>query len=673
MRSLTFTDVMQHKLLGWLLTVLIAAASSGCGDQTPYPRASFARALTWADRGVWLKADTHVHTRFSDGQETLEQVVRRGEAFGCNVLALTDHADAGLTATSEDYFLELEAARRAHPNMVLLAGLEWNVPPWQGREHANVIVPPGVHERKLLRDFQVLFDDFKRQGRDPSLATSALHWLKENSYGIGGLPIVFYNHPNRKRESISEFATEFASWKAGRDIAVGFEGAPGHQEAQPLGAYQEAQPTIDRWDPAVAKIGDAWDQLLQQGAPVWAALATSDFHNADPQQLDDYWPGEFSETWLYAPTATAQGALDALRAGSFFGAHGHIVRQVRLQVTTADLPRPALAGEAIRVPPGSSVDVMLEMIVPSEDWSGKPNEIDEVELIVISASGAKSVHQQRPPRKGLAAQLTLPVQSGGMTVRARGRRMVNDGPDLMFYTNPIQVLIYGAAAADLAIGNVTLTVPQPQPAANSQQPEQHELPAFVLLAFIVCGGVFVSLIDRWRIEAARRYVGKQIDHPPPHTRPHSSIRLPLLALLALGVLAIVTSLSPFHFVALDVAGALTRWWTLLQQPLQFDASFGWVPQLLLFLLIGFLATWILLGRQSSDRRRMATLPLVVAGCIIVSAGLQLAQLFTADVVLSQNHIIAQSLGGLLGGAAWLVLSPLLQRKSHKRSAAQGAT
>jgi hypothetical protein len=157
-----------------------------------------------------------VHTKFPT-RGTLA-VVRRADRNGVKVIAITDHADADRGATSEDYFFALEAARKAHPQMAILAGLEWNVPPWQGREHAAVIIPPGVHERKLLRDFQVLFDDYHREGGDPALASSALLWLKEHSYGIGGLPVVFYNHPSRKRETSREFAAELSTLMTGNEV-----------------------------------------------------------------------------------------------------------------------------------------------------------------------------------------------------------------------------------------------------------------------------------------------------------------------------------------------------------------------------------------------------------------------------------------------------------------------
>jgi hypothetical protein len=638
---------------------------AGCDTSPRFPPASFARAIPWAEQGVWLKADTHVHTKFSDGNVELGRVVDQAANFGCNVIAITDHADTGLSGTSEEYFIALAQARRENPGLVLLAGMEWNVPPWQGREHACVLVPPGVHERKLLREFQVLFDDFQRPARDPLLAVNALHWLKENSYGIGGLPVVFYNHPNRKRDASAEFPNEYASWQIGHEIAVGFEGGPGHQESDPIGAYSQSRPTIDRWDPAVANVGDAWDQLLQQGIPAWGALATSDFHANAPDQRDDFWPGEFSETWLYAADDSPKGALDALRCGSFFGSHGHIARNVELKVWTANIARPAVAGEAIRVPPNTTVEVALELKVPKKDYQGQANHIDEIEFIAITSSGAKTVYQQRPLPAERAAHFSLPVGAGGVTIRARGRRILADNPDLLFYTNPIQVFTYGLTAAAASKGSVAVKTSSLSSNGTASSSRMF-IPSVILLALVGCGGVLIALIDQWRIEAIRRFAGSKANGPLPHTKAHASVRLPLGFLNVFVFVAIMLSLSPFRFEFSGFEDAAVRWWALLKGPLRIESARNAAGILLLFLPIGFAGTWILLGRQPSDRRRMAALPMIVACCVALSGFLEFAQqALSANPLLQANTLVA-SFGGLVGGASCVWILALRRRSSRRR-------
>ena len=59
----------------------------------------FARAIPWAQTGVWLKAETHVHTSFSDGGP-LDAVIDQAVANGCDVLAITDHTDINLKAAT---------------------------------------------------------------------------------------------------------------------------------------------------------------------------------------------------------------------------------------------------------------------------------------------------------------------------------------------------------------------------------------------------------------------------------------------------------------------------------------------------------------------------------------------------------------------------------------------
>ena len=414
----------------------LCVAAAVCGDARAQKASRFVREIPWAGRGVWLKIDTHVHTRFSDGGYTPAEVVAKAVEHGCDAIAITDHADRNLKAATPEYEAAIVALRQQHPSLVIIAGLEWNIPPWGGDEHATVLVPPGPHEWKTLAEFKARFDDHARPTHDASLADEALRWLAANGGHDGVMPVVIYNHPSRKDARSLDNAADLRRWRQVNDLVIGMEGAPGHQGASPLGSYNDSEHVVDRWDPATARVGDAWDTVLGAGLDVWAALAGSDFHNT--ASLGDRWPGQFSETWVEAPERSAAGILRALRAGAFFAGHGHVVRRLSLSVQGPDLPRAATAGESIVVPAGAALMAAVTAEVPVKDWEGRASRVDMIEVVGITTQGARILASGPPDeRNGFSTSITVP--GGGIVVRARGRRLLDDGTALMFYTNPVRV------------------------------------------------------------------------------------------------------------------------------------------------------------------------------------------------------------------------------------------
>ena len=296
-----------------LTSGLLVAMACAQGEGGP----RFVTEHDWIGRGEWIRADTHMHTKASDGGQTIAALVSRAREEGCQAVAITDHADRKLRAATPEYLADIVAARAAHPDLVILAGLEWNVPPSGGDEHATVLVPQDAAEGEVLAEFKRRWDDYDRGNDDVVRAEDALIWLADATTAAPVRPVVVYNHPSRTDAVSLSNADDMTRWRGASDLVIGFEGAPGHQGKPPIGSYKGEVEPIDRWDPVVATPGDAWDTLLQGGADVHGAMASSDFHTDNPRSLNDFWPCAFAETWYYVPERTAAGVLRAMRAGTF--------------------------------------------------------------------------------------------------------------------------------------------------------------------------------------------------------------------------------------------------------------------------------------------------------------------------------------------------------------------
>jgi hypothetical protein len=317
-----------------LLAASVVFWLSAC---SPSPEAAFVTSVPWGLTGSHVVLDGHSHTRFSDGALSPQELATEALLNGCGALAITDHGDLSVRAATPEYFAAIDEARKQHPGLILLAGMEWNVPPYGGREHVTMLLDPAL-EQVVLPGFKARFEQKEARPEE------ALAWLVQQTQSTDRV-VLIYNHPSRRDLDAEENFSDFLKWNADQALFVGFEGAPGHQRAPSPGDYGKNFPTEGRWDPVVAKIGGTWDRLLDAGKSVWGAVAVSDYH---AERLD-FPPCSFARTHLRVPQRDHQGVLLALRAGSFWAGHGDVLEDLTFIAVASGLPVPATPGEAVRL------------------------------------------------------------------------------------------------------------------------------------------------------------------------------------------------------------------------------------------------------------------------------------------------------------------------------------
>jgi hypothetical protein len=266
------------------------------------------------------------------------------------------------------------------------------------------------------------------------------------------------------------------------EVALGMAGAPGHQAATLAnislgnsttdkaprkinrGAYFNF-PTLGGFDQMTARVGGFWDSMLGEGRRWWIT-ANSDFHRHYTESGIDFWPGEYSKTFVFAEK-NHEAILAALRAGKVFVATGDLVSEMQLRV--ADGAQSASMGGELTVSRGSRIDVTITVRDPDgANAHGDVPQVARIDLIVgtvdseladptaksnASAQVVRRFSQGDWRRDGeyLSMSTVLDID-GAKYIRVRGTNtdelepnqdVPDEDPwqDLWFYSNPVFISI----------------------------------------------------------------------------------------------------------------------------------------------------------------------------------------------------------------------------------------
>jgi hypothetical protein len=414
-----------------------ASASASSGQVAPNSYGG-----SRGDHLRWLAGDHHIHTQYSnDGMYRVIDQARHASAYGLDWMVVTDHgsnehAKIGVEKVNPD----IVAARDALRELLVFQGVEWNIP---AAEHGTVFVHPGRNEVAVLKQFEQTYDASQlppanTAAQNETVALAGITFLGEQvrRRKVDGA-LFLANHPSRRG---IDSPHEIRNWRdADPTVAIGMEGAPGHQAAgmpKPNGrggarGYYDNNPTAASFpgfpletyrtwggfDWMTATVGGLWDSLLAEGR-AWWVTANSDSHTIHLDQSDrgpgsdfaangrhddpvyagrpaidngDFWPGYYSKTHVGARSFAYGAVMDGLRAGRVWVDHGGLVKTLDARVrANGDRRRTAGTplGGTLMARRGTPVELTIDLEPPdTPNWAQFIPQLTRVDVIVGQVTG----------------------------------------------------------------------------------------------------------------------------------------------------------------------------------------------------------------------------------------------------------------------------------------------
>lgn len=440
----------------------------------------------------WLAGDHHIHSRYSvdyDDSTTPPEPILGGDSphftylnalmakhYGLAWMVTTDHGGPNHSKVNmERAYPELLHSREVVADVLQFYGMELDTP---GAEHSSLIIPHSDHEHHTLYDLESRFAEEDAYPYDESRDTE--EFMLEALRYMGQIPVppvVMANHPSRSAKGLGEYGAysprELRDWNdTAPHVAVGMEGAPGHQAnaihldgtidtAGVRGGYRRF-PTMGGFDQMTARLGGLWDSMLGEGRRWWIT-SNSDSHSNWRGGGTDFWPGEYSKTYVFA-AQSYDDVLDGIRSGRVFVTTGDLISE--LYVTASAGGEEASIGGTLPMDERTDVDVTIRLLDPDgPNHRDESPQVNRIDLIVGEITGQVADRSQDTnattqvvrrfstgelERDGdyLIATHALEDVHHSLYLRVRGTnttdlepgpdpRGENPWSDLWFYSNPV--------------------------------------------------------------------------------------------------------------------------------------------------------------------------------------------------------------------------------------------
>ncbi len=451
------------------------------------------------DSKKWLAGDHHIHSRYSVGWDrsvSPPKPIIAGDAHysaamnaqmayhhGLSWMVITDHGGPNHSKLNLDQaYPDLKASRQAMPNIIQFYGMELDTP---GAEHSSLIIPHSHDEAQQLYHLEKSYarnDVYRNQDKGRNTEKRMLAAL-EDMKSQNKQPIVIVNHPGRTATGLGEYTkvtpTELRNWNdTAPTVAVGMSGSPGHQALtiSPDGSIKSNEvrggyrnyPTMGGFDQMTARLGGFWDSMLGEGRHWWIT-SSSDSHIHYTEGGADFWPGEFSKTYVYSEK-NYDDLLQNIRAGRVFVTTGDLITELYVSVSVDNKNHSASIGDTIEVHAGDTLKVEIKFLDPDRHNAHFDNpKVNRVDLIkgqvmgrlidksvdinttakVISRFSEKNWRQENGYQ---VISYTMKNVSKDSYIRIRGTNTTQLEPekdlkgedpwsDLWFYSNPIFIKV----------------------------------------------------------------------------------------------------------------------------------------------------------------------------------------------------------------------------------------
>jgi len=399
---------------------------------------------------------------------------------GLSWMVATDHGGPNHSKVNTDLaYPEMLESRKVVPGVIQFWGMELDTP---AAEHSSLIIPHTHDEASVLEEIERRWARNESWPPDSTRNTlikmiEALDHMKD----LDEPPVVIANHPGRTARGLAQYSIvtpeELREWNnTAPNVAIGMAGAPGHQAAaiNPDGSLDSlgtrggyrGYATMGGFDQLTARVGGFWDSMLGEGRKWWIT-ANSDSHVHWTEGGSDFWPGEYSKSYVYADKKY-DDILDGIRGGRVFVTTGDLISELWIEASYQN--ESATIGDELIVRSGEDITLTIRFLDPrSDNAHGENPEVRRVDVITGKIHGVqdnlgldinpstKVVARFGPrdwKRDGAyrVIETTIPAVDHDMYIRVRGTNSDELEPeldpkgedpwsDLWFYANPVFVAV----------------------------------------------------------------------------------------------------------------------------------------------------------------------------------------------------------------------------------------